>query len=92
MAELHSPANELLRIDEIYLFVSVDETGEGVCAGPLFGPSTLVPLIAADQARLTSLIPIARQIARASNKTIKLIRFTARAELMRIGPDGDTTQ
>lgn len=25
----HAPPNELLRIDAIYMFVSIDETGEG---------------------------------------------------------------
>jgi len=53
------PKNTLHRIDEIFVFVSSDEAGEGVCAGPLEGPRSLVPLIAADQARLKSLIPIA---------------------------------
>jgi transglutaminase-like putative cysteine protease len=44
-----------LRIDKVWLFVSVDETGEGVCAAPLLGPCSLVSLIAADKARLESL-------------------------------------
>jgi hypothetical protein len=83
---LHSPPNQLLRIDEIYLFVSSDETGEGVCAGPLFGPGTVVPLIAADEARLKSLIPVARQIAKASGKKVKLLKFTTRSEIMEIDP------
>jgi hypothetical protein len=88
MTVVLNPPNELLRIDEVCLFVSVDETGEGVCAGPLFGPGTLVPLIAADEARLQSLIPMARRIAQASGKTIRLIKLTTRTELMQIGPDG----
>jgi hypothetical protein len=88
MTELHFPPNQLLRIDEVYLFVSSDETGEGVCAAPLLGPGTVVPLVAADKARMESLLPWARKLARASGKKIKLIKFTTRDELMEIIPDG----
>ena len=42
MTVVHSPQNEQLRIDEVYLFISVDETGEGVCAAPLLGDDTMV--------------------------------------------------
>jgi hypothetical protein len=56
MTVILTPPNELLRIDEIYLFVSVDETGEGVCAAPLLGSGSLVPMIAADKARVDALI------------------------------------
>ncbi|MEH2565305.1 hypothetical protein [Bradyrhizobium sp. AZCC 2289] len=92
MTFVHNPPNEQLRIDEVWLFISVDETGEGVCAGPLMGPGTLVPLIAADQARMESLIPVARQIAQESGKPVKLIKMSARAELMTIAPFGSRTQ
>jgi hypothetical protein len=87
-----TPANEQLRIDEVYLFVSIDETGEGVCAAPLMGPDSLVPLIAADEARLKSLVPVARQLAKMTGGKIKLIKFTAREEIMEITPDGSPTQ
>jgi hypothetical protein len=86
MTTIHAPPNEQLRIDEVYLFISVDETGEGVCGAPLMGPDTLVPLIAADKARMESRIPIARQIARASGKQVKLIKLSQRDELMTIEP------
>jgi hypothetical protein len=87
MTVVLAPPNEQLRIEEVWMFVSVDETGEGVCAAPLTGPGSLVPLIAADEARLKSLIPIARQIARASGKQVKLIKLSQRTELMTIEPD-----
>lgn len=89
---VHNPPNEQLRIDEVWLFVSTDETGEGVCAGPLMGPGSLVPLIAADEARLNSLIPVAQQIAKQSGKSIKLIKMSQRTELMTIGPFGSRPQ
>jgi hypothetical protein len=63
----HSPDNDQLSIDAVWLFVSVDNEGnEGVCGAPLMGPGTLVPLIAADEARLKSLIPVAQQMAQAT--------------------------
>lgn len=49
-----------LKIESIWAFVSVDDDGnEGVCAAQLMGPGSLMPLIAADPARLDSLRPIA---------------------------------
>jgi hypothetical protein len=87
MTVILAPPNEQLRIDEVWLFVSVDETGEGVCAAPLMGAGSLVPLIAADEARLKSLIPIARQIARESGKRVKLIKLSQRTELMTFEPN-----
>lgn len=92
MTEIHSPPNQQLRIDEVWLFVSTDEAGEGVCAGPLMGPGSLVPLIAADEARLNSLIPVAQQIAKESGKSIKLIKMSQRTDLMTIGPFGSRAQ
>ena len=92
MTVILAPPNEQLRIDEVWLFISVDATGEGVCAAPLFGPNSLVPLIAADEARLKSLIPIARQLARDSGRQIKLIKLSQRTEVMAISPDGADMQ
>ncbi|MBR0879598.1 hypothetical protein ACVMGC_000996 [Bradyrhizobium barranii subsp. barranii] len=83
---VHSPANEQLRIDEVYLFVSVDEAGEGVCAAPLMGEGSLVPLMAADKKRVEALKPWAREVARITGKKIKLIKFTTRSEVMEIEP------
>lgn len=86
------PPNEQLRIDEVYVFVSIDETGEGVCAAPIMGAGSLVPLIAADEARMKSLIPWAQKIARLSGKQVKLIKLSQRSELMSFQPDGSQMQ
>lgn len=85
MTDVHAPPNKLLRIDEVYLFVSVDQHGEGVCAAPL-------PLIAADKERLASIIPVARMLAKRSGRKIKLIKFTMREELMEITPEDGSMQ
>ncbi|MGY8661749.1 hypothetical protein Q3C01_05190 [Bradyrhizobium sp. UFLA05-109] len=90
--EVHSPPNELRRIDAVWAFISSDETGEGLCAGPLMGPGTLIPLVAADEVRLQSLLPWARWIAQASGKAIKLVKLSHREEIMEIGRGGETMQ
>jgi hypothetical protein len=62
----------------------------GVCAVTVDGLS--MPLIAADEARMKSLIPAARNIARASGRQVKLIKLSQRTELMSISPDGGDMQ
>lgn len=81
------PPNTSLRIAQIWAFVSIDDEGnEGVCAAQLMGAGSCVPLIAADEARLESLRPIAAQIAKLTNKTIKLVKFYRREDVETIAP------
>ena len=83
---LHQPPNTLLRIDAIWAFVSVDEQGhEGLCAVtlPQLG---LTPLVAADEARLVSLMPFARRLAAESRRSIRLIKLTTREDVRMIEP------
>lgn len=83
---IHSPSNHLSSIDSLWAFLSVDEGGEGVCAVPL--DNTMMPLIAADEARLASLRPLARSLSKMTRKVIRLVRFTERHEIEAIAPDG----
>jgi hypothetical protein len=75
---VHQPKNTMPQIDEIYAFVSVDASdgNEGVCAVNLGG--VLMPLIAADPARLEALRPHAKQIAQMLGQKIRLVKFTTR--------------
>lgn len=75
--------NYLEKITEIFVFVSVDEGGEGVVGMTMYieGKETFMPFICADKARMESLKPFAKQIAKASGKTIKLIKFTNRKDI-----------
>jgi hypothetical protein len=91
MSVVLSPPNKKLRIDEVWLFVSMDETGEGVCAANLMA-GALIPLIAADEERMKSLIPVAQEIASESGKQIKLIKLSQRTEVMTLLPDGGAVQ
>lgn len=71
-------------IDEVYVFIAVDEQGEGIPAMTLPGLGT-VPLIGADKDRIDSLRPYADRMARMSGKKIKLVKFTTRVELEELG-------
>ena len=80
--------NELLRIEHLWAIVSEDETGEGLCAAPLLGPGTMMPLIAADEARLASIMEWGRKVAKQFvPKKVKVVKFTTREELMVIEPE-----
>lgn len=81
---LFQTKNTMPRIDKIWAFLSIDpvDGNEGVCAATIGG--TLMPLIAADPARLKALEPIARQLAKASGNTIKLVEFSTRTEVREI--------
>jgi hypothetical protein len=80
------PPNHLPRIGHIYAFLSIDEHGnEGLCAAPL-GDLPVVPLIAADPARLGSLMPVAKRLAKATRKKIVLACFIARTDIKEIAP------
>ena len=77
----------------MWAFISVDEQGnEGVCAATFPGLPGVTPLIAADEARLQSLLPMARHIARTTGMRIRLIRLGVRSELLVIGPDWQDEQ
>jgi hypothetical protein len=71
------------RIESVTAFVAVDPDDDsegivGACIGPM---GEMVPLIAADDARMQSLIPLAKEIAKEQKLYIKLIRFTHREEV-----------
>jgi hypothetical protein len=76
---VHSPGNTLLRIDAVWLAVSVDANGnEGMCAVSMdFGAGPmLMPLMAADEKRLQTLvIPKAKELAEQTNAEIRVIRI-----------------
>ncbi len=73
-----------LRIDKLWAYISRDERGnEGLCAATMPN-GMLLPLIAADQARLESLTPIAEALAKHAKFSIHLVEFTGRTELRTI--------
>jgi hypothetical protein len=73
------------RINELYAFISSDETGEGVIALTMSNGNT-IPMVGADMERIESLRPIAQEIADDSRIKIKLIKLSVREELEEINP------
>lgn len=82
------PPNDIQRITELLMVISVDETGEGVVSAPLPGSDAIsVPLIAADRARFDSFVlPMAKAIAKMTKKKLKVIRMTVREEVQDVDP------
>jgi hypothetical protein len=75
--------NDILRIDEIFAFISVDEKGEGVIGQTIqiSGQNVFMPFVCADFARMKSLKPLAKKIAYETGKKVKLIRLSLREEI-----------
>jgi hypothetical protein len=73
------------RIDEMYAFISSDETGEGVVALTM-SDGTTIPMVGADMMRINDLRPIAQDIANHARIKIKLIKLSMREELEEINP------
>lgn len=78
--KVYSPPNIIPRIRAVWAFLSVDDSGnEGVCAMTIGGLG-LVPLIAADEARLAQLRPLAVEVAKHTGKRVILARFESRVD------------
>ena len=76
-----------LRIDTVHAFIVLDHDGtEGIPAINVDG--TMMPLVAADAARVESLRPIAQLMADAQGVTIRLVRFSVREEVEELRPGG----
>uniref|UniRef100_A0A6H1Z6A3 Uncharacterized protein n=1 Tax=viral metagenome TaxID=1070528 RepID=A0A6H1Z6A3_9ZZZZ len=69
------------RIEEMYAFVAEDSGPEDEGLVGMNTGDGWMPLVGADMARVESLKPIARGIAAATGKKIKIIHFTQREEL-----------
>lgn len=75
--------NELEKIDQVFVFVSSDPNGEGIIGQTIemMGAPVFMPFVCADEARMKSLKPLAKKIAKESGKKIKLIRLSVREEI-----------
>lgn len=71
-------------ISELYAFVCTEaDGGEGVAAAYI--GDAWMPLVAADQARVESLRPIAANISKISGVPIRLVKFSQRENLEQVG-------
>ena len=78
------------RIDKIWAAVSLDEKDniEGVCAAPL-GPYGLVPLIAADEDRLSYVMEQGEMVAKMFKMKVTIIELHNRTDLKTFDYSGD---
>jgi hypothetical protein len=82
MMIIDDPGGLGFRIERIWAFITIHDDGdEGVTSFRL-PDGTLMPMIAADEARLHQLRPIAERLSR-SGKPIVLVRFDQRVEIER---------
>jgi hypothetical protein len=75
---VHDDANEA-RITELFVFLSTDETGDGICATDV--NSVLMSLVTSKPRIAETMKPIAEKLAKLSGKPIKLVRFERREDI-----------
>jgi hypothetical protein len=69
------------KIKTVTAFVAIDENDgdEGVMA--FFDGAGWMPLICADEARIQSMLPLAKDVCRRSRKKFRIIQFTTREDV-----------
>jgi hypothetical protein len=78
--------SQVVRIDEMYAFVTVDPADhtEGIIG--FNTPTGWMPMVGADTARVEYLVPLAQEMATSLGTPIHVLRFTVREEVMEITP------
>ena len=76
------------RISEMFAFIAEDTGPEDEGVAAVMVGNVMLPLVGADMARVASLRPVARSIASASGKTVRLVKFSLREELETLAPGG----
>lgn len=77
-----APANEA-PIPTLYAFLSIDETGEGICS--MFMANKWWSMVTSKPSVVEKMKVAARSLARASGRPIKLVKFTGREEIETFG-------
>jgi hypothetical protein len=84
--DFSTPGSDSQRLNQLWLVTYINETGLEVVAQAKLTTGDYAPLIAADQARLESMVPAARELAKASHIKMRLIKFTNRVDIQDIAP------
>jgi hypothetical protein len=74
------------RINQLWFVTYINDSGQEIVAQAKAATGEYVPLIAADPARLESIMSAARGIAKANNLKMHLIKFTNRLDVEDIAP------
>ncbi len=80
---INNTTNRIDKITEVYVFVSVDEGGEGIIGRntTVLGQEMFLPFVCADKAMLEYLKPMAKEITTMTDKKVRLIRLSVREVL-----------
>jgi hypothetical protein len=84
--DFSAPGPDNQRINQLWLVTYIDETGLEVVAQAKLTTGDYAPLIAADLARLESMVPAARDLAKANHIKMRLIKLTNRVDVEDIVP------
>jgi hypothetical protein len=74
------------RIDQIWLVTYINEAGQEIVVQAKLETGGYAPLIAADTARLESMMPAAHGLAKAYNVKMRLIKLSSRLDIEDILP------
>jgi hypothetical protein len=78
--------NDGQRINQLWLVTYLDPTGLETVAQAKLTSGEYAPLIAADPARLKSMMPAAIELAKAQKIKMRLIKLTERQDIEEISP------
>ena len=68
-----------LKIEKMYAFVAENEDGEGIMA--FKSNNGWMPMVGADFKRIESLLPIAKELSKASDKKFRILQFDNRIDV-----------
>jgi hypothetical protein len=84
--DFNIPGSDRQRINQLWLVTYVNEAGEEIVVQAKLTNGSYAPLIAADETRLKSMMPAARDLATTRNIKMRLIKLTNRVDIEDIGP------
>jgi hypothetical protein len=84
--DFNMPGPDGQRINQLRLVAYTDETGLEVVVQAKLRSGDYAPLIAADPARLESMLPAAHDLATTRNVKMRLIKLTNRVDIEEIVP------
>src|SRR5437868_14013968 len=74
------------RLEQLWMVTYVDNGGREIVAQAKLTSGAYAPLIAADVARLDDIILVARELAKANQITMQVVKFSSRQIIQEIKP------
>jgi len=82
---IHDPGNTD-RLDEVYVFMSIDEEGRNGIVASILPELGSTPLVTGSRMAAKAMKPLAQEIAKLTGKPVGLFRFTRDAQLWQTEP------